>query len=231
MDVRALWELQEIDIALDRIAQDLADVDAALGEPSVLQELRKALDAVEATVQRLSVQQKDLELTLEGLNERLQDLQQRLYGGMITDPKEIAASQQKEAEMLRQRSTLEDELLEVMESLEASRAEVRTLQERLAQEEARWRRERDELLQRRDKLLADQRALHRQREWLVARLPGEILVTYQRLRQQKYGMAVARLDGQVCLACGVEVPVSVARQARMADQLIFCPTCGRILVA
>ena len=231
MNVHALWDLQEIDLALDRIAQDLAKVEAALQEPAVLRELREALAATETNLQRLSVRQKDLELALESLNERLQDLQHRLYGGYITDLKEITASQEKETEMLRRRSALEDELLEVMESLDATREETRALQERLAEEETRWNQERAKLLQQREQLLAERKTLHRRRERLVTRLSRDLLLTYEQLRQQKYGMAVARLDRQVCLACGVEVPVSVARQVRLEENLIFCPTCGRILVA
>ncbi len=231
MNVRILWDLQEVDLALDRVAQDLHEVQEALQEPAVLRELREAIAAAEAEEQRLSVRQRDLELEIEALSERLRDLQERLYGGQITDFKEIRASQEKEAEMTRRRSTLEDELLEILVRLEEVRGQVRSLRERLAAEETTWASERERLLERQRALQEEQRALLRRRERLVASVEGELLRVYERLRHQKHGLAVAHLENRVCQTCGVEVPVSVDRQVRVGDTLVFCPTCGRILVA
>lgn len=230
MDVRTLWELQEVDMTLDRLAQELAEIASQLEEPQTLKELRRASEQSRERVRALEVRQKDLELALESLNERLRELQERLYGGYITDLKEIQASQEKEAEMLRRRDALENELLEVMDELEHAREEARVLEDTLAQEEAAWAKRRDELLQRREALQGEHRSYITRRERILALVPRTALTTYERLRAQKHGIAVARLDERVCLACGVEVPVNVARQARSGDELVFCPTCGRILV-
>lgn len=230
MDTRVFWELQEVDLTLDRIAQELADIAAQLEEPEELRSLRASLAQAKEQVHRLEVQQKDLELALEGLNERLRDLQERLYGGYITDLKEIRASQEKEAEMLRRREKLEEQLLEVMDQLETARKEVQELEQRLKEAESAWQEKREALLARRQALLQEQRTFSARRQRILAFVPREALGTYEQLRARKQGMAVGRLDNRVCMACGVEVPVNVARQAQSGDIIVFCPTCGRILV-
>ncbi len=230
MSIRSLWDLQEIDLALDKIARELATIERSLQEPSLLAELRQQLTHLGQEQQRLSLQQKDLELEIESLSQRIKDIEDRLYSGQITNPREIEANQQKVEEMRRRRRTLEDELIEVMLTQESLHEQETNLRSQLETEVNRWEERRHTLLAQQSELEQRRAGLQKRRTRVVAIISADILSTYETLRRGKHGLAVARLDNRVCLACGVEVPMSTARRVRYEEALVLCPTCGRILV-
>lgn len=230
MAIGTLLRLQEVDLALERVARELSDLAEALRDPPILAELAQNISALEQEIQRLEIRQRDLELEIEGLTERIQDLEGRLYGGYITNVKEIEAGQQKAEEMRRRRSHLEDELLEIMVTLENLREDNENLRRRLQEEKARWAETRARLLEKQASLQEEQASLEVRRKRLAASVGDSVLHIYEQLRVAKGGIAVSHLENRVCSACGVEVPRSVERAVRYEETLTYCPTCGRILV-
>lgn len=229
MSIRMLWDLQEVDLALDRIAHELAEIEERLQDPPILQELARQLAVIEAERHRIEVRQADLELEIAGLSDHIEELEKRLYGGYISNPREIEAAQQKAEEMRRRRSHLEDELLDLMESQESLEADYQALVTRLQEEEARWKDTRASLLEKQRHLSAEHAHLEERRIRLMARIAPDVVIIYEQLRRSKGGMAVSRLRNRVCEACGVEVPRSVERQVKYEEGVVYCPTCGRIL--
>ncbi len=230
MALTTLLRLQEVDLALEKVARELDELAEALRDPPILAELAQNIKHVESEIHRLEVRQRDLELEVEGLTERIQDLEGRLYGGLITNVKEIEAGQQKAEEMRRRRSHLEDELLEIMVTLENLREDDKSLRRRLQEEQARWQDTRARLLEKQASLKDEQASLEVRRKRLAASVGDIVLRTYESLRAAKGGIAVSRLENRVCSACGVEVPRSIERAVRYEEALTYCPTCGRILV-
>ncbi len=231
MSIRVLWDLQEVDLALDRIAHELEEIEHHLQDPAILQELAQQIASLESELHRITVRQTDLELEIAGLSEHIEELEKRLYGGYISNPREIEAAQQKSEEMRRRRSHLEDELLELMETQETLDADHQHLTERLKAEKARWDAIRSGLLEKQEHLITEQNHLIERRSKLVARIAPDVVIVYERLRRAKGGMAVSRLKNRVCEACGVEVPRSVERQVKYEEGIVYCPTCGRILAS
>jgi hypothetical protein len=54
------------------------------------------------------------------------------------------------------------------------------------------------------------------------------LQLYERLRQQKQGNAVAKIEQGRCQGCKITIPVSELSQAR-AGELVQCGSCSRVL--
>jgi len=227
---RLLRELQEVDLQLDDLARELARLEAALHEPEELQTLQTQIRHLEEERSRLQRQQRDLELDMQGVVETRTNLERRLYGGYITNPREVEAAEQKAEELRRRESTLEDRILELMVTLEDLEGTLQELHSRLDGARARWEEQRAQLLAQQAHLKEERQRLHAQRSRLVGQLPPDLLLLYERLRQRKGGVAVARLEQRVCQVCGVEVAVSVERQVRYGEEVVLCPTCGRILV-
>jgi len=231
MSLNILWTLQELDSQLDALEHELSRIQTALHEPVTLQELRQHLEALAQQRISLERQQRDLELEMQGLVEQRTQLERRLYGGYITSPREVEAAQQKAEELRHRENALEDHILEIMLQLEALQEETTGVQERLQEEATRWAEEERTLrAQQREAEQARSQLLAR-RAQLTVHIPPSVLTVYQRLRVTKKGIAVARLENRECQACGVEVPVNIERQVKYSQDLVFCPTCGRILVA
>ena len=230
MSTRLLWNLQKLDNQLDALNRELSRIEAALREPSILFELRRQIREKEDESTRLVRQQRDLELEMQGLVEQRTNLERRLYGGYISNPREVEAAQQKAEELRHRESTLEDTILQIMMTLETLDQEIRELRDLLRHQEAEWSERERTLLAQRGETEKERAQILSQRSHLLSHLSPQVLTVYERLRATKNGIAVARLQNRVCQACGVEVPVSVEREVKYSQDLVRCPTCGRILV-
>jgi len=75
-------------------------------------------------------------------------------------------------------------------------------------------------------------ALHAARAQAAGEVPGELLATYESLRQHLGGTGVARLVGSRCGGCHLSLPATALDQLRRqsAGTISYCEQCGRILV-
>ncbi len=165
-----------------------------------------------------------------------------LYSGQVTAMRELQSLEEEVAALGRRQRVVEDKLLEVMEQLEPSTADLEDLRSR-----------REELAQRIDKTLerlaaaageidAECEQVRTERADLAAGIAPDLIERYEGLRRQIGGVAVARLHGTSCLGCHLTLPLmEVDRLRRLPDVgeapsggidkgSATCSSCGRILV-
>lgn len=227
--VRHLYELQLLDSERDAKRQRLAEVNEALGESRELIQAREAVAETEKSLGEVRAQLRALELDIAGLNDKLRKNQDRLYSGRIRNPKELTGLQDEAAALRRRRSELEDEELELLIGIEELEAELAERQARLRQIEANWGQDQSSLRAEKEALEADLAVLDEERGAARARIDPPTLATYDDLRQQQGGTAVALLKRGICQACGVDVPTNLARIVERGEGIHFCPICNRIL--
>ena len=131
----------------------------------------------------------------------------------------------------RRKTTLEEELLEVMERREAVELDVAHAREALAAAEERLA----DAQRRRDQALADletaEARRNADRKNLLAELPGDLVALYERMRA-KQGVGAALLRARRCEACHLELDrtaLTALREAA-ADDVVRCQECGVVLV-
>jgi predicted nucleic acid-binding Zn-ribbon protein len=61
-------------------------------------------------------------------------------------------------------------------------------------------------------------------------LSPDNLELYEHLRRRKNGVAVAKLEEEMCGACHTAVAIGILNNVRYSDELLNCPSCGRILL-
>src|SRR5579859_7849295 len=104
-----LFQLQQLDLELDRSTAEHQAVVASLQGHAKLQQLR-AEHAVAQQQMQVGLQaQTDAEWTLEDVNRRLKVQEQRLYGGTVSNAKELQSLQQ-EVQRLRAQQSRQEEL-------------------------------------------------------------------------------------------------------------------------
>ncbi len=116
--VDALHQLQELDRQVDAARASQARLSAQLGDRAAVAERETQVRALRERVHGLETQQRDLELLAEQRRSKIEADEKKLYGGRVTNPKELTSLQEEVAQDKRQLSTVEDQLLEVMEQLE-----------------------------------------------------------------------------------------------------------------
>ena len=243
--VRQLYQLQLVDSEHEDKSNRLAEVEASLGETGDLIRAREAIVEAEGASKELRSRLRALELDVAALNDKLKRNQERLYSGRVRNPKELSGLQGEAAALRRRISELEDRELELMIAVEEGEAELAERQARLRQIEANWRKdqaalqtEKEQLAQRLAELEEEQAGMRARigaADGSTARPGGQarglagVLAEYDDLRARFGGVAVARLKGGICQACGVDVPTGVARAVERGEGMHYCPVCNRLL--
>jgi predicted nucleic acid-binding Zn-ribbon protein len=171
------------------------------------------------------------EADVEVVRSRARRNQQRLDAGQGA-PKELQAMQHELESLAHRQSVLEDEELEVMESLESAQQEVTTLEADRATALASLQ----DAAGRRDAVFGqlddDQRTTGQARASAAAGLPAELLALYERVAGANGGVGAARLHQRRCEGCRLELTAADIGRIRAAaqDAVIRCEECGRILI-
>lgn len=75
--------------------------------------------------------------------------------------------------------------------------------------------------------LKELQTLRKQR--MAADIPGEAMALYTRILASREGVATAELEGRICQACYMEIPVNLVVRVQRGTELVQCPSCDRIL--
>jgi predicted nucleic acid-binding Zn-ribbon protein len=180
----------------------------------------------------LGREQKRLEDEIAGIEQKVAVVLHQLYEEGLTSPKEAQALQADLESLKRRQAALEDEVLELMEKIEPLDAALAISIVDL--ESVREERERTKaaLAAAQAAIDAELAAVAESRVQLAAAVSSEMLKSYEELRPQYGGIAIARLVGPTCQGCFLSLAAAEVDELRRrpADELVYCPDCGRILV-
>ncbi len=229
--VEALWNLQNVDLALGETGKRLLETRAQLGETAEMLQARQAISESEARLHQLRAQARAAELELSSLDTKIAEIDGRLYSGRVTNPKELASLQQDLQMHKHNQDHLEDGILQTMTEIEELESALESQRQALQEIEASWAASQKDLSGAAQELEAQYRALSAQRAELANSISRDDLSTYEEIRRRKGGQAVSRMQGDVCGTCRVEVPLGKRQRIRSNAELIPCDGCGRILYA
>lgn len=176
--------------------------------------------------------QRRIEDELASLQDKKSQSETALYSGSVKNPRELQALQEEIDSLKKRESAFEDELLDILAAIEpldeqmnASSDEVSAAQDALTEAENQLSIQEAEI----DVVLADVMGL---RDETAARLSESQLQEYESRRRQLGGIAVARLVGNSCGGCHLQLSaVQLDRIRKMPhDELADCDECGRLLV-
>jgi predicted nucleic acid-binding Zn-ribbon protein len=225
-----LWELQEIDVALDARRSSLIEAEAQLGETDELVASRARVANASVALAAAQRAQRDLEHEADDLRAKVAPLEAKLYNGSIRQPKELAGLQADIDQLKRHLSSIEDRDLEALSALEATEAESREASGTASAVEAEWRTEQSVLGDRVSALRGEVVALTGRRESQAAQMSDDVLRMYDRLRAAHQGRALARLARNLCTGCRISLPTNLVTRARAGYAIVHCPNCERILI-
>ncbi len=226
-----LFRLQQVDRQIDRVRAQLDTIRRTLENDA---ELRKATERLETTQdrhQRAAHALQVAEAKTEALKIKLTQVEASLYSGAIKNPKELQDLEREIASLKKYLASLEERQWEAMlaaeeveKELKQAWADLEALKSRLGNEQA-------TLLEEQSALKNQLERLAQEREATLAPIDSALLQTYETLREQKGGVAVAEISDSACAACGAMLNPAIQQSARSQKQLIHCPNCGRILFA
>jgi predicted nucleic acid-binding Zn-ribbon protein len=227
--VAALYQLQQLDLELDRLTIECQSIANALQGNAQLQRLRADYAVVQQQLQIGLQTQKEAEWTLDDINRRLRTQEQRLYDGAVTNPKELQSLQQEVQRLRAQQSRQEESALEMIDAAESLQEMAQHREIALKEAEAAWEQERTTLINRQEQSEARKHALQAQRAQLIATIEPALLQRYESMRRTKQGRAVSKVEQDACQWCRVILTPSELQRVRISTELQTCMNCGRIL--
>jgi len=229
--VHHLYELQRLDTELDALQRRLEEIRALLAFAAEVEAAREGLEAARRRTRERQRAFQEAEARTAQYRQKIQDIERRLAGGTVRNPRQVLVLQQELEYLRRKLDEAEEAAIAALLALEEAQAEeeaaarhLEAVRARRQEQEAAWNQEAERLRRRGETLQA-------RRDALVAHLPQEVYAVYQNLRRQKAGLAVAPVEDNACSACGAVLSARRLQEAANLDVLTYCAQCGRILYA
>ena len=228
---KRLYDLQEMDWQISAHEKSLAEVRVRLADDSALVSARKQIEELDTQLAERAPQGRQVERAVQELEDKLQEVEQRLYGGAITSPRELSALEEQRSFLQGQRGAEGDRLLELMVEIEDLQTARNEALEHLKQHEAQRGTEEPQLLQSEERLIGELNELRQARDNMTPLLPASAIPLYESLRKDRSGYAVAKVERGLCQGCRVALPTMELQRARSSQSIIQCSSCRRILYA
>ena len=198
---------------------------------SLKQSLKDADETVAATKEELDENLKDQklkELDIAEHKSKIAKYKNQLL--TIETNKEYKALNSEINHLEKKNSTIDDELIGLMET-------ESELKERMAQENVAQKKASDELKANEAKLEKEIQEVEKEivelksnRNELTKDLPRDLIRRYAALIKNRNRKAVVFIDNNACSGCGYTIRPQVAIDIKAGNSVIYCESCGRILV-
>ena len=223
-----LAELQTLD---SEIYQLNKEKEFLPGEIKVLQEefeqKVKALSEYEGKLKTLQVKRKEKEIDLQSKENEVKKYQVQLY--QIKTNKEYTALVREIESLKADNSVLEEEILKILEEIDAIRIEVAQKKEALAQEEKQFNLGKQKIEEQIKRVEEKIKELNSQREKVTPKLTPKALSHYERILKNRSGLALVGIDNDACQGCHMSLPPQKINEIKMKDRIVTCESCARIL--
>ena len=163
------------------------------------------------------------------MKEQVSELETRLYGGSITNVRELTAIETEHSAVRRSLAQVEESIAPAEVAAEHARQQFEDLTKELAEKEKHWTTRLIELRQEKVKMGNEFNKMLELRNAEASEIPDEDLARYTRLFRSNRGVAVVKVERGVCQGCAVRLPVGELTRLRNSDGPIPC-SCGRALL-
>jgi len=230
-----LREQIEILASLQNVDREIKEKSNA--RESLSREIRKmeeVIEAKKAEVTTLKAEWADKDKRRQEKERLLQEesrktMEKRMRMNRIKNIKELQALQ-REIELIKQSNAqMEEELIRLLEELEASGTVLKGKEEELKKFEMDWgdkRKEIEEELARLEQGLEEASEL---RVNIAAQLDGDLIERYELIFSRRGGTAVVAVAEGICQGCYMNIPPQLCNEIIKGERLILCPSCHRIL--
>ena len=225
-----LLTLQEVDERLTKKQQELDKLNAELeGQAEIPVLTERAEHERETSIERRAHLAR-LEVDADALRERVEELEERIYGGTVTNLRELTAVEEKQTNARRELMEAEESLGPARLAAEDSERAKEDLTTTLAERKKTWAESAPKLRRQSRAAAKEVAVLEEERAQASKNVPADELTLYDQLLFRRHGVAIARVERGVCLACHITLPLKEASRLRRSDAIVTCGNCGRILI-
>lgn len=226
--LQPLIELQTLDLKIAEIKEQRRKLPALLEAAEApfrdaTRTLKEATTAVEARVKERRSRERDLEAhdaQVEKLRARLTELKtNKEYQAHLFEI-EMANKRKRE---------IEDQILALMEQIEAGQREAKEAEGRVAEAERALSQERTRLESLGAELVQGLSQLELKQKEVASQIDEALLDRYAKLKAARKDLALAPVKNGICFGCRLQLPPQLVAEVKRSDDLQACTYCHRIL--
>jgi len=226
--LKKLVAIQEVDEVLYEHRRQIKE------KPVELNELKAKFDKKKTRLTQLQTRAQELELSRKAKELDLKSKEADIIkadGTLMTlkTNKEYQAKLFEIENLKADKSILEEEILKMMDETETLAQEVTKEQAVVAEEEKGYLAEKAKV----DAAIAEiedgMQSFEAKRRELVQDVDKEALAIYQRIVENREGVALVPVVGSSCGGCFMNVPPQVINRLKMHEELVRCEMCARLL--
>lgn len=229
--LKALYELQKLDLQIARANAGLAALDGALALRQNHAVATRQSEAAHQAFINAEIELKDSELNLKSIDEKRAATEKKLYSGGIMSAKE-AAILEKEIEHLKgQQGQLDGRVLESYDTVESLREKSKAAKALVEDLERQVKEAIGKEVVERKRLEAEIARLEPERAEAATKITDKHLMSrYEAIRKRPGGAGIAKIVDHKCEGCHVAVTTYTTRSLFENKGIEYCENCGRILM-
>jgi len=188
---------------------------------------KTGIKQAEEDLKSLQVKLKDREVSLQQKEDQIKKLQLQLY--QLKSNKDYSAMLTEIEGVKADNSLMEEEIIKLMDEIEAARKKIAEEKELFKKEEVNSQKEKETIKARGKEVDSRLSDLSSQRENVVPDIEKQILARYERVLENREGLAIVAVDDGACSGCHMNLPSQVVSEAKIKESIVVCGSCSRIL--
>ena len=156
-------------------------------------------------------------------------MDKRMRMNRIKNIKELQALQREIEQMRQSNGELEDELIKIMQEIDAVKAQIQAKEAEMATMEDDWRIKQQEL---ESQITGIDQAVTQaatRRQSIAAQITGDLISRYELIFSRRGGTAVVEVTSGICQGCYMNIPPQLSNEIIRSEKVHLCPSCQRIL--
>lgn len=227
-EIQNLMNLQAIDLDVQQIDLKMAKGHDELEAQRAKIEAGQSLIAdYEEQLELSGKRRRELEALIDDEQERIKDRQTKLMN--IQTNREYQSILKEIEDTKAANKEREDELVLLLEQSEAIEKKIEALKTSNEETEELLTAETQKLKKATAKLETEKNKILRSREAKAKKVKEKNLKRYEKLRENRNGLAVAGVTNGVCRGCNMNIPPQMFNELLKEQEILSCPTCNRMM--
>lgn len=228
--LKALEQLQEIDLKIDALKQKKAAFPLALRELEVsLAQARREYEETQKTFEEIAKLERQTKAAIELNTERLNRANEKLTS--VANTQEFNAANKEIDQLKKMNGQLEEQLKTNEAKIAEANTQIGAKEESVNQAQAALDAKNQEFSGQVTQLDQEISKVEQERTPYTSKVEKRILSLYQRIRPARMGLGIVPAIGGRCKGCNMTLPPQLFNEVQRAASFHQCPSCNRLIFA
>ncbi len=226
----SLISLQQTDLQLLEKKQTFVTLQNEIQSQGGLVKLREQCEKQKQQELEAKVEVARLQSELNILKSKVSEIEQRLYGGSITNVKQLNAIEVEYASIRRDLAQVEESIPSNEKLAAEANEKLSEYSKQLKETEQDWKLRLVKIHGQAKIVMDEYNKMLLERKKEQSKITKEFLDHYNRISKSNPGTAIVKVDRGVCQGCLVKLPMSELNKIRLAENPITGSCCNRLLI-